>query len=93
MPLLGHRPISTWAVRISLGNGGVTLHPPLQSIEQALLLPRFQKTGKRKDIFLATEFGIVRKPDLAVNGSAGYVKEAIEKSLKRLGVDVSILRP
>ncbi|EIN13063.1 Aldo/keto reductase [Punctularia strigosozonata HHB-11173 SS5] len=48
----------------------------------------FQKTGKRKDIFLATKFGIVRdEPGRIVNGTPEYAKKAIEKSLKRLGVD------
>ncbi|EIN13062.1 Aldo/keto reductase [Punctularia strigosozonata HHB-11173 SS5] len=47
----------------------------------------FQKTGKRKDIFLATKFGIVRQSGRFVNGSPEYAKQAIEKSLKRLGVD------
>ncbi|KAJ7607242.1 Aldo/keto reductase [Roridomyces roridus] len=49
----------------------------------------FQRTGKRDDIFLATKFGIVgRTPgQRIVNGSKEYARAAIEKSLKRLGVD------
>jgi aryl-alcohol dehydrogenase-like predicted oxidoreductase len=46
--------------------------------------------GRRKDVILATKFGNVRGQDgsyLGVNGSAAYVKEACEASLRRLGVD------
>ena len=42
-------------------------------------------------MFLATKFGIVRDPAnpnvRGVNGSPGYIRKAIEGSLKRLGVD------
>ncbi|KIM85447.1 hypothetical protein PILCRDRAFT_817469, partial [Piloderma croceum F 1598] len=41
----------------------------------------FKRTGKRNDIFLATKFGRI------INGSPAYVKESLEKSLKRLGVE------
>src|ERR1039457_1016237 len=47
--------------------------------------------GKRDQVFLATKFGIVRDPAnpnvRGVNGSPGYIRKAIERSLKRLGVD------
>ncbi|KAG9127682.1 hypothetical protein FRC07_010907 [Ceratobasidium sp. 392] len=44
----------------------------------------FKRTGKRDKIFLATKFGITpNKP----RGTPEYVKEALDKSLKRLGVD------
>jgi aryl-alcohol dehydrogenase-like predicted oxidoreductase len=46
--------------------------------------------GKRDEVVLATKFGNVRGQDgsfLGVNGSAAYVKEACEASLRRLGVD------
>jgi aryl-alcohol dehydrogenase-like predicted oxidoreductase len=46
--------------------------------------------GKREGVVLATKFGNVRGQDgsfLGVNGSAAYVKEACEASLRRLGVD------
>ena len=47
--------------------------------------------GKRDQVFLATKFGIVRDPAnpnvRGVNGSPGYIRKAIEGSLKRLGVD------
>ncbi|KAF7795057.1 hypothetical protein EIP86_006201 [Pleurotus ostreatoroseus] len=46
-----------------------------------------QKTGKRKDIFLATKFAITREPVRPVNGDPEYVKKCIEQSLSRLGVD------
>lgn len=46
----------------------------------------------RKEITLATKFGILRDPDdpkkRGVNGKPGYVKSACEASLKRLNVDV-----
>lgn len=40
--------------------------------------------GRRDQVFLATKFGITRA---GVNGDPGYVAEACEASLKRLGVD------
>lgn len=46
--------------------------------------------GFRKDIILATKFGIVRGDDpqsRAINGKPEYVKSACDASLKRLGVD------
>ena len=47
----------------------------------------FKKTGRRSDIFLATKFGVTWGRDKAITGDPEYVKEACEKSLKRLGVD------
>ncbi|SFM17955.1 Predicted oxidoreductase [Paenibacillus sp. 1_12] len=46
--------------------------------------------ARRDEVVLATKFGNVRGQDgsfLGVKGSAGYVKEACEASLRRLGVD------
>jgi aryl-alcohol dehydrogenase-like predicted oxidoreductase len=46
--------------------------------------------GRREEVVLATKFGNVRGQDgsfLGVNGSAAYVKEACEASLRRLGID------
>lgn len=47
--------------------------------------------GKRRDSYvLATKFGIVRGPrpeDRGFNGKPAYVKQSIDGSLKRLGVD------
>ena len=46
-------------------------------------------SGKRDQVILATKFGNVRGPNgefLGVNGSAGYVRQACEASLRRLGV-------
>lgn len=54
---------------------------------------------RRRDIFLATKSGIVVKtkadgiPDMSVNSSPEYVREACERRLKRLGVDYGIYRP
>jgi aryl-alcohol dehydrogenase-like predicted oxidoreductase len=46
---------------------------------------------RRDQVVLATKFGIVRDPDdphkRGVNGRPEYVREAIEGSLRRLGVD------
>lgn len=48
----------------------------------------FKRTGKREDIFLATKFAIsVRDGVISARNDPEYVKEACEKSLKRLGVD------
>ncbi len=44
----------------------------------------------RREVVLATKFGNVRAPDgtsLGVNGRPEYVKQACDRSLKRLGVD------
>ncbi|KAH9938806.1 Aldo/keto reductase [Epithele typhae] len=50
-----------------------------------------KKTGKRNDIFLATKFGMTlnrSEPGTRpVNGEPSYVVSAIDRSLKRLGVD------
>ena len=49
----------------------------------------FERTGKRDQIFLATKFGVLRgaggKPSM--RSDAEYVRQACEKSLKRLGVE------
>lgn len=49
----------------------------------------FKRTGKRNEIFLATKFGNVWLPDgnRTIKSDPEYVKEACEKSLKRLGVE------
>ena len=44
----------------------------------------FKRSGKRNDIFLATKFGFT---PAGICGKAEYVKEAAEKSLKRLGTN------
>lgn len=47
--------------------------------------------GKRDQVFLATKFGIVRDPSdphaRGINGSPDYVRESVEGSLRRLGVE------
>jgi aryl-alcohol dehydrogenase-like predicted oxidoreductase len=51
-------------------------------------LRRFQRTGKRSEIFLATKFGLAGGiPGRIVRAEPEYVKEAFNKSLQRLGVD------
>ncbi|KAI0360383.1 Aldo/keto reductase [Trametes cingulata] len=47
----------------------------------------FKRTGKRKEIFLATKFGQVPDPDRAINGTPEYTAQAVDASLKRLGTD------
>lgn len=48
--------------------------------------------GKRDQVFIATKFGIVRdkiNPNVrGVNGSPVYIRQAVEGSLKRLGVEM-----
>lgn len=54
------------------------------------LLARVLKTH-RKDVFLATKFGFVSNPGEGTaqfDGSPAYIKQAVERSLKRLGTDV-----
>ncbi|KAJ7469735.1 NADP-dependent oxidoreductase domain-containing protein [Mycena latifolia] len=46
----------------------------------------FKRTGRRADIFLCTKFGFIL-PGLSVDGSPKYVREAIQASLAKLGVD------
>jgi len=49
----------------------------------------FERTGNRSKIFLATKFGVTRMPDGSnvVKSDAVVVKEACERSLRRLGID------
>ncbi|MGV3503452.1 MAG: aldo/keto reductase [Adhaeribacter sp.] len=48
--------------------------------------------GKRNQVFLATKFGIVRDPNnpalRGFNGSPDYVRQAVDGSLRRLGVEM-----
>jgi len=47
--------------------------------------------GRREGLVIATKFGIMRTPDkptdYRVNGSPGYIRQAVEGSLTRLGID------
>ncbi|WP_218722854.1 aldo/keto reductase [Pseudomonas bubulae] len=47
--------------------------------------------GKREQVFLASKFGIVRDPANSafrdINGRPEYIRQAVEGSLKRLGVE------
>lgn len=49
--------------------------------------PRFKRTGKRNEIFIATKFGANAPSGKMIDGSPEYVKQACYKSLERLGVD------
>jgi len=48
--------------------------------------------SRRKEVFLATKFGILRDPEgglpRGISGKPDYVRQACEASLKRLGADV-----
>ena len=46
-----------------------------------------KRTGKRSEIFLATKFGFTADPNRLLNGSPEYAREALDRSLKKLGVD------
>lgn len=50
----------------------------------------FKKSGKRNEIFLATKFANIRNPDgktSTVNNDPAYIRQACEKSHKRLGLE------
>ncbi|KAI0059690.1 Aldo/keto reductase, partial [Artomyces pyxidatus] len=47
----------------------------------------FKRTGKRDEIFLATKFGLASPTGKPVDGRPEYVREAFEKSVRRLGVE------
>ncbi|KAI0063909.1 Aldo/keto reductase [Artomyces pyxidatus] len=47
----------------------------------------FKRTGKRDQIFLATKFGSRPPSGKLVDGSPEYVRQAFDKSVKRLGVE------
>ncbi|KAH7343375.1 Aldo/keto reductase [Rhizoctonia solani] len=51
---------------------------------EALIGKWFKRTGKRDQIFLATKFGITSK---GPNGTPEYIKQQLNQSLERLGVD------
>jgi len=55
-----------------------------------LLAKWFKKTGKRNEIFLATKFANWVAPDGSrkVRNDPDYIREACDKSLRRLGTDV-----
>jgi aryl-alcohol dehydrogenase-like predicted oxidoreductase len=48
-----------------------------------------RRSGKRDEIFIATKFGLQRQAGgkHTFRSDPGYVREACERSLKRLGVD------
>ena len=48
----------------------------------------FKKTGKRSDIFIATKFGnlVDKDGNRSVRSDPAYIREACDKSLKRLGI-------
>lgn len=50
------------------------------------LLARFLK-GRRDQVVLASKFGITRQPDRPFNNEPAYLRDCLEGSLRRLGVD------
>lgn len=50
------------------------------------LLARFLK-DRRRDVVLASKFGITRKPERPFNNEIPHLRDSIEGSLKRLGVE------
>ncbi|GAD92800.1 aldo-keto reductase, putative [Paecilomyces variotii No. 5] len=48
----------------------------------------FRQSGKRRDIFLATKFGIVQHPGQppSINNDPDYIRQACERSRSRLGL-------
>ena len=48
---------------------------------------RFARTGKRSEIFLGTKFGAGSPSGKLLDCSPEYVKQALNKSLKKLGTD------
>jgi aryl-alcohol dehydrogenase-like predicted oxidoreductase len=65
------------------------LNECLDGDSEDLLKAWFARTGKRNEIFLATKFGVAKDASGApiFRSDAEYVKEACERSLKRLGVE------
>ncbi|KAH8989791.1 NADP-dependent oxidoreductase domain-containing protein [Lactarius hatsudake] len=59
---------------------------------EELISKYFQRTGKRSEIFLATKFGAGSPSGKVVDCSPAYVREALNKSLEKLGVD-HLMRP
>ncbi|CAE7091288.1 unnamed protein product [Rhizoctonia solani] len=55
-----------------------------QGDSEALIGKWFKRTGKRDQIFLATKFGITSQ---GPNGAPEYIKQQLNQSLERLGVD------
>jgi aryl-alcohol dehydrogenase-like predicted oxidoreductase len=46
-----------------------------------------KRTGKRSEIFLATKFGAGSPSGKPIDCAPAYVREALNKSLEKLGVD------
>ncbi|KAK7036678.1 Aldo-keto reductase str7 [Paramarasmius palmivorus] len=77
-------PIGFGAMGISAFYGAIESDEERFKVGSRHHLAQFKRTGKRSDIFLATKFAFTPN---GIRGDAPYVKEACEKSLKRLGVD------
>ena len=72
-------------------NGKASYHPvvshacPLSSTHACTY--RFKRTGKHSEIFLATKFGAGSPSGKMIDGSPAWAREALNKSLDKLGVD------
>jgi len=59
----------------------------LDADNEDLLAAWFKRTGKRDQIFLATKFGVsTATGKVVVRSDPEYVREACDRSLKRLGI-------
>lgn len=58
----------------------------IDNTQEELIGKWFARTGKRKDVFLATKFGLA-DPLRFPNADPTYVKTAIKDSLKKLQTD------
>ncbi|KAF7794585.1 hypothetical protein EIP86_005720 [Pleurotus ostreatoroseus] len=57
---------------------------------EVLISKWFKATGKRKDIFLSTKFGVTSDPVKPVRGDPEYARACLEQSLSRLGATQSV---
>ena len=48
----------------------------------------FKHTGKRDQVFIATKFGAIYKDNIfSTRNDAAYIREAVEQSLTKLGIE------
>lgn len=70
-----------------LSANGTHLRNPESWVLTRLSICRFKRSGKRDEIFLATKVGFVFRPERLVNGDPQYLRDAVKRSLSRLGTD------
>ena len=82
--------MSTEIVKICLDSMPFSiLSIALPAVESLRPFRWFKRSGKRSEIFLASKFANIRRPDgtSAVNNDPEYIKQACTKSHKRLGLE------